>query len=55
MTLPSSLPTGTYALLLDLPDPQLSSRPEYSIRLANENVWEAATGLNSLLHTVTVN
>jgi hypothetical protein len=55
VTLPSSMPAGTYALLLDLPDPQLSSRPEYSIRLANENVWEAATGFNSLLHTVTVN
>ena len=36
-------------------DPQLSSRPEYSIRLANDNVWEAATGYNNLLRSVTVN
>ncbi|MEU7827831.1 DUF4832 domain-containing protein [Nonomuraea sp. NPDC049129] len=49
VTLPSGMSAGTYALLLDLPDPQLSSRPEYSIRLANENVWEATNGFNSLL------
>ena len=55
VTLPAGMPAGTYALLLDLPDPQLSSRPEYSIRLANENVWEAATGFNNLRHSVTVN
>ncbi|MFC5823747.1 DUF4832 domain-containing protein [Nonomuraea insulae] len=54
LTLPASIPAGSYALLLNLPDPQLSSRPEYSIRLANEGTWEAATGLNKLLHTVTV-
>ncbi len=53
--LPASLPAGTYALLLNLPDPQLPSRPEYAIRLANDGVWEATTGLNSLRHTVTVN
>ncbi|WP_433510836.1 DUF4832 domain-containing protein [Nonomuraea sp. CA-143628] len=55
VTLPARMPAGTYALLLDLPDPQLSSRPEYSIRLANDNVWEASTGYNSLLRSVTVN
>lgn len=53
--LPASLPAGTYALLLNLPDPQLPSRPEYAIHLANEGVWEPATGLNSLRHTLTVN
>ncbi|TDD02593.1 DUF4832 domain-containing protein [Nonomuraea deserti] len=52
--LPRSLPAGHYALLLDLPDPKLPDRPEYSIRLANEGTWEPGTGLNALLHTVTV-
>ncbi|GAA4988221.1 hypothetical protein HD597_007664 [Nonomuraea thailandensis] len=54
VTLPASIPAGSYALLLDLPDPLLRARPEYSIRLANEGTWEPATGLNRLLHTVTV-
>jgi hypothetical protein len=54
VALPASLPAGSYALLLGLPDPLLPARPEYSIRLANEGTWEPATGLNSLLHTVTV-
>ncbi|TCC24008.1 DUF4832 domain-containing protein [Kribbella sindirgiensis] len=54
LTVPSSLPAGSYALLLNLPDPLLSTRPEYSIRLANQGTWDAATGMNSLLHTLTV-
>ncbi|MEV8376124.1 DUF4832 domain-containing protein [Kribbella sp. NPDC056861] len=54
VTVPASLPTGSYALLLNLPDPQLSSRPEYSVRFANQSTWEASTGLNSLLRTITV-
>jgi hypothetical protein len=53
VTLPADMPAGDYALLLTLPDPQLSD-PAYAIRLANENVWEPATGWNNLLHTVTV-
>ena len=47
----NSLPTGTYELLLHLPDaaPTLTARPEYAIRLANTNVvWDAATGMNGL-------
>ncbi|MEV0380263.1 DUF4832 domain-containing protein [Nonomuraea sp. NPDC050643] len=54
LTLPASIPAGSYALLLNLPDPLLSARPEYAIRVANEGTWEAATGFNKLLHTVTV-
>jgi hypothetical protein len=56
VTVPTSLPTGTYALLLNLPDPasSLSTRPEYAIQLANTNVWEASTGYNNLNRTVTV-
>jgi len=54
LTVPASLPAGSYALLLNLPDPLLSTRPEYSIRLANQSTWDAATGMNSLLHTVSI-
>jgi hypothetical protein len=55
--LPTNLPAGTYDLLLNLPDPspKLLTRPEYSIRLANVGTWEAATGFNSLLQSITVN
>ncbi len=54
VTLPSTMPRGTYALLLNLPDPQASlrNRPEYSIQMANTNTWEAATGFNNLNHSV---
>ncbi|MEU6716417.1 DUF4832 domain-containing protein [Nonomuraea sp. NPDC046802] len=54
VTLPATMAPGSYTLLLSLPDPQLGSRPEYAIRLANTGTWESATGLNNLLHTVTV-
>ncbi|AGL16129.1 DUF4832 domain-containing protein [Actinoplanes sp. N902-109] len=54
VTVPSSLAAGQYQLYLELPDPLLPSRPEYSIRLANQNTWDAATGLNNLNATVTV-
>lgn len=55
--LPTDLPQGNYELLLHLADPYpaLTDRPEYAIRLANEGVWEAATGYNKLLHQITVN
>lgn len=54
--LPALLATGDYEVLLNLPDPApaLNRRPEYSIRLANEEVWEPSTGYNQLLATVTV-
>ena len=39
---------GEYKLYLNLPDPypSLHNDPRYSIRLANENVWEEKTGYN---------
>ena len=39
---------GKYKLYLNLPDPyaSLHNDPRYSIRLANENTWEEATGYN---------
>ncbi|MDQ3810988.1 MAG: DUF4832 domain-containing protein, partial [Chloroflexota bacterium] len=54
--IPSSMPVGQYDVLLSLPDPHpgLYERPEYSIRLANQQVWEASTGYNSLLRTVAI-
>lgn len=44
-TLPDA--KGTFYLALE--DPLLSERPEYSIALANEGVFDAATGWNKLL------
>jgi len=54
--IPAATPAGTYAVYLNLPDPagSIRNRPEYSIRLANKDVWEDATGYNSLLHKVTI-
>ncbi|RUT03093.1 hypothetical protein DSM106972_054010 [Dulcicalothrix desertica PCC 7102] len=51
------MPKGTYEVLLNLPDPtpQLYERPEYSIRLANQDVWEPSTGYNSFLTNLSVN
>jgi len=39
---------GQYKLYLNLPDPypSIHDDPRYSIRLANENVWEEETGYN---------
>jgi hypothetical protein len=54
--IPQTMPAGEYELLVHLPDPEerLYGRPEYSIRLANEGVWEAETGFNRLLHSVSI-
>ncbi|WP_176560301.1 DUF4832 domain-containing protein [Brevibacillus dissolubilis] len=60
--LPSDIPSGSYDLLLHLPDkklensnrPDLYSRPEYAIRFANQQVWEESTGYNNLNLTVQV-
>jgi hypothetical protein len=56
LALPASMTAGNYDIFLNLPDPKptLYGRPQYSIRLANRDVWEPATGYNSLLHTVQV-
>lgn len=55
-TLPASAPAGKYELLLNLPDgyKTLQGNPAYSIRLANEDVWEEQTGFNNLKHTIVV-
>ena len=56
LTLPADIVAGNYKLYLKIPDSNeaLSKRPEYSIRMANESVWESATGYNSLMHTISV-
>jgi hypothetical protein len=56
LALPSNIVPGNYQMYLHLPDmnSSISARPEYAIRLANENVWEATTGYNKLNHTVNV-
>lgn len=54
--LPAGIAKGAYELLLNLPDgyKSLQSNPAYSIRLANDNLWEPATGLNDLKHILIV-
>lgn len=49
-------PAGLYKLFLNLPDPdpKIHERADYSIRLANLNVWDAATGYNNLNINVVV-
>lgn len=48
--LPESMPTGDYDIFLNLPDPKptIASRPEYSIQLANEGIWDNERGYNKL-------
>lgn len=54
--MPANAVLGNYQVLLNLPDPYLSihDRPEYSIRLANKEVWEEKTGYNSLLANIQI-
>jgi hypothetical protein len=54
--IPSDIPPGNYEVLLHLGDPvpALTGRPEYSIRFANEDVWEDKTGYNKLLSFVSI-
>jgi len=56
ITLPSNMAQGNYNLFLNLPDASatLSTRPEYSVRFANTDVWEATTGYNKLNATLNV-
>lgn len=47
------VPTGSYQLFLNLPDP-LISNPLYAIRLANVGTWDATKGYNNLNQTVSL-
>jgi len=54
-SLPKDIPAGQYSLYLHIADPNLESRNEYSIRLANSDVaFETTTGYNNLNQTITV-
>jgi hypothetical protein len=52
-----AIPSGTYELLLNFPDAHnaLAKRADYSIRLANYDVWEAETGYNKLNCKIKIN
>ena len=54
--LPATMAEGTYHLYLHLPDAyeSLASDPRYSVRFANQNVWDPNTGMNDLGTTVEV-
>lgn len=56
IALPAGMVSGSYRLFLKLPDANstLSTRPEYSIQLANVGTWESTTGYNNLNHIVKV-
>jgi hypothetical protein len=56
VAVPSDIPEDTYQLYLHLPDihASIAQDPRYAIRLANEGVWDSATGMNDLGATVTV-
>ncbi|NJO98211.1 MAG: DUF4832 domain-containing protein [Pleurocapsa sp. CRU_1_2] len=54
--LPQDIVAGNYQVFLNMPDPhtRLSNRPEFSVRLANQNLWESNSGYNYLYHVVTI-
>ncbi|MDR2835322.1 MAG: DUF4832 domain-containing protein [Bacteroidales bacterium] len=56
ITLPSDMELGNYKMYLFLPDEseRLANLPFFSIRFANENVWDSTSGYNDLLHTIQV-
>lgn len=49
ITLPAEA-SGSHSMYLNLPDPKttLRNNPKFSIRLANDNIWEESTGYNRL-------
>jgi len=53
---PGDMPSGSYNLYLNMPDAAetLQNNPDYSIRFANNSVWEPSTGYNNLYVTVNV-
>lgn len=49
-----TMPAGNYHLSLYLPDALMpnATPPAYALRLANQNLWDSATGFNDLQHVV---
>ena len=56
VTIPADIPAGTYNLYLYLPDasPSIAADPRYAVRFANVGTWDASTGMNDLLCSVSV-
>ena len=56
ITIPATVPSGTYDLYLYMPDAyaSLANDTRYAIRFANTGVWDASTGMNNLGASVTV-
>ncbi len=56
LQLPDNVPPGNYYLFLNLPDgyASLVNNPAYSIRLANTDMWQSASGYNDLRLRVSV-
>ncbi|MGL4598017.1 MAG: DUF4832 domain-containing protein, partial [Bacteroidia bacterium] len=54
--IPSGTPAGKYEVLLSLHDPiqELSNKPFYSIRTANEGLWDDKTGWNKLIDEIEI-
>jgi hypothetical protein len=52
--IPSYIPEGNYDVFLNLPDPHpaLNRNPLYSVRLANQLLWDQSSGFNSFMHTL---
>ena len=50
VSVPSSVPTGTYDLYLHMPDAyeRLAADPRFAVRFANTDTWDDATGMNKL-------
>lgn len=54
LLVPANVPEGNYAMLLHLRDPLLPNRPEYAVRLANQDMWQSGKGYNNLNHVVAI-
>jgi hypothetical protein len=56
VSLPKEMAPGSYRLALWLPDAAtgLQSRPEYSIRFANQDIWDSKNGYNVLSNSVEI-
>ena len=54
--IPANMDEGDLLCYFFLADPEarLHDRPDYAIRLANDNLWEDSTGYNSLNHQLKI-
>jgi hypothetical protein len=54
--IPKDMPEGGYYLHLNLPDPEplLYGNPDFSVQLANKDVWNPETGYNNLFQLITI-